>query len=441
MRDLLLFVALPYTSLVLLVVGSVWRFRADPFSYSALSSQVLESRRLVWGSVPWHLAILVIFFGHLLPIVFPGLWLALVAHRPVLLTVETIGVAAAVLALAGLLVLVARRLLSPRLQRVTSVMDLTVAGLLFAQVAVGLGVALTHRWGSRWAAGTLAPYLLGLLTFRPDLTWVTGMPPLVKLHLFGAWIIFALVPFTRLVHAFSVPLSYLTRAPQKVVWATRRPLDPRTQAALAAAESRRLFIKGAAGTTAAVGLLGVGVLNNLVRFFRGPRMTRQTQADLLQQRLERMRMSAEERQLELDRMSLDYIEVSPLAQLEPAQGKYFTDYNMRPALAFRDQTSGLPLLLSAKCTHLGCTVANQMNSDGLILCPCHLSYFQVETGRPTPGSPTQVPLPMLGWVLRDAAGRELARKRPRGPVEGAWTPDTLKTATVFIAREYAAEEL
>lgn len=441
MRDLLLFVALPYTALFVLVVGSIWRFRTSRFSYSALSSQVLESRRLLWGSVPWHVAILVLFVGHLLPFLFPRVWMALVAHRSILLVVETVGVAAAVLAMLGLLALVARRLLSARLQRVTSVMDLTVAGLLVAQVGVGLAVALTHRWGSRWAPGTLAPYLWGLLTFRPDLGWVAGMPPLVKLHLFGAWLVMLLVPFTRLVHVFSVPLGYLVRPPQKVVWATRRRLDARARAVVAAAESRRHFLKGAAGATAAAGLLSVGVVDKLILFFRGPRMTRRAQADLLQQRLNRMRMNAEERQLELDRMSLDFIAVSPLAQLDPAQGRYFTDYNMRPALAFLDAATGLPILVSAKCTHLGCTVASQANAQGLILCPCHLSYFHLATGQPTPGSPAQRPLPMLGWVLRDGTGQEVARKRPRGPVEGNPAPDRLTTATVFIARQYAAEEV
>jgi hypothetical protein len=114
---------------------------------------------------------------------------------------------------------------------------------------------------------------------------------------------------------------------------------------------------------------------------------------------------------------------------------------MRPALAFLDPPTGLPVLISAKCTHLGCTVANQMDGAGRILCPCHLSYFSVATGQPSPGSPAQTPLPHLGWVLRDPGGRELARKRPQGAVEGTPTPDALKTALIFIAREYAAEEL
>jgi nitrate reductase gamma subunit len=441
MLDLLLLIALPYVAIAVLVGGSIWRYRTARYSYSALSSQVLESRQLRWGSLLWHLAILVLFAGHLVVFLAPDLWSSLVAHPAFLLTVESIGVAASLLAIAGLMALIARRVFSSKLQRVTSVVDLAVLGLLLGQIAVGLGVALTHRWGSRWAGGTLAPYLWGVLTLRPDPTFVAGMPVLVKLHLLGAWLVVLAIPFTRLVHMFSLPLGYLTRPPQKIVWATRRRLDARVPAAVAADDGRRLFLRGAAGMAAAGGLLSVGVTDRLVMFFRGPRMTREEEAGMLARRLERMKVNAEERQLQLDRMREDYIFLGPLAQLDPKQGRYFTDYNMRPALAFRDASTGLPILISAKCTHLGCTVAGQVDADGRLLCPCHISYFHLDTGRPTPGSPAQHPLPILGWVLRDAAGKEIARKRPNGAIEGTPSPESLQAASVFIARQYAAEEV
>ncbi|MBK6911483.1 MAG: respiratory nitrate reductase subunit gamma [bacterium] len=34
----------------------------------------------------------------------------------------------------------------------------------------------------------------------------------------GAWPILLVLPFTRLIHMVSVPLQYLFRSPQKVVW-------------------------------------------------------------------------------------------------------------------------------------------------------------------------------------------------------------------------------
>jgi nitrate reductase gamma subunit len=38
-----------------------------------------------------------------------------------------------------------------------------------------------------------------------------GVPLLFQLHVLSAWALFALWPFTRLVHVFSAPIGYLFR--------------------------------------------------------------------------------------------------------------------------------------------------------------------------------------------------------------------------------------
>jgi nitrate reductase gamma subunit len=53
-KNEMLFVVFPYVALAIAVVVSVTRWRLHPFSVSSLSSQLLESRRLYWGSVPFH---------------------------------------------------------------------------------------------------------------------------------------------------------------------------------------------------------------------------------------------------------------------------------------------------------------------------------------------------------------------------------------------------
>ena len=50
---------------------SIQRYRRDPFTFSSLSSQFLETKELFWGSVPFHLGILTLFFGHLVGFLFP----------------------------------------------------------------------------------------------------------------------------------------------------------------------------------------------------------------------------------------------------------------------------------------------------------------------------------------------------------------------------------
>lgn len=429
------FVGLPYIALFSLVVVSIARYRWSRFSYSALSSQFLENKQLLWGSVPWHIGIFVVLIGHLVPLLLPGVWQSVTSRMEVVIAIEALGMVAAMMALVGLCVLLVRRLLSRQVQSVTTPVDLVILGLFIAQVLIGIQTAASHRWGSMWSVGTTTPYLWSLFTFQPDLSYVQSLPPTVKLHIGVAWVIVLLLPFSRLVHMFSLPLQYLWRAPQQVIWTNARRIRQAAPVVRTAQESRRLFLKGAVGLSAAGGLLTVGVLDKFVRFFSGPNMTPEEQATLLKKRLERLEMTAEERDLELERMRNEYILVAALKDLSPQNGKYFIDYQMRPALAYRD-ASGLPQLVSAKCTHLGCTVSSTVDANGRLLCPCHMSFFDMKTGMPQPGSPATKPLPLLGWALMDESGKILMSRGPDGRSEGEVPPEKLETCMVYIARRY-----
>ncbi len=58
----------------------------------------------------------------------------------------------------------------------------------------------------------LAPWLRGLLLFRPDPRLMADVPLFFKLHTLFAFAIFAIWTFTRLVHVWSIPLEYLKRS-------------------------------------------------------------------------------------------------------------------------------------------------------------------------------------------------------------------------------------
>ncbi len=432
MIETFLLVGLPYLAIVACIAGTIHRFRKTPYNVSALSSQFLEHRTLKWGSVPWHAGIVTILLAHLFVFAFPGAWRAITANHRALVAIETIGIALAFLCLGGMLVLIVRRMVSSRVQAVTTNVDLVVQGLLLVQIVLGLGVAMSYRWGAAWAPGTVVPYLWSIVTLQPDVTFVSEMPGLVKAHIAGAWVIIGLIPFSRLVHMFTVPLHYLVRAPQVVVWGNLARVRKVATDRLVA--SRRLFIRGTIATASGVGLLGVGVLDKFARYFQGPKLTEEQRADILEERLVRVNATAEQRALELERLRSQYIAVGPLAQLDAKKGQYFIDYEMRPALAFKGD-DGLPILISAKCTHLGCTVASEMNDQGQILCPCHISYFDVKTGAPNPGAPAKAPLPHLDWVLMDAAGAVVGRSTEPPAVPAS----DLAACTVFIPKRTTEE--
>ncbi len=215
-------IAFPYLALVVFVIGSVWRYRSTKFKFSSLSSQFLEGRQLFWGSVPFHIGILFLFFGHLIAFLIPRGVLAWNSHPVRLIVLEVTAFIFGVAVLIGLAYLFYRRLSRPRIRIVTSKMDYAIIGLLLVQVFTGLWVAFSFRWGSSWFASVLTPYLWSIVMFQPDISAVGALPWVVKLHIVGAYGIIFLIPFSRLVHFLVPPIDYLWRPYQRVIWYWKR---------------------------------------------------------------------------------------------------------------------------------------------------------------------------------------------------------------------------
>ncbi len=218
MLDLLLFAALPYVAIVVFLLVSIQRYRRDPFTFSSLSSQFLETRQLFWGSVPFHVGILVLFFGHLIGFLIPRqvvLWNSVPMR---LFILETTAFAAAVLTVVGLVGLIVRRIGSSRLRSNSTWVDFLVYAILLFQIVTGLWIALYMRWGSAWYTQTIVPYLWSLARFQPDIQRVTELALAAKLHVVGAFVLFSVFSFTRLVHVLVAPVPYLWRPLQLVIW-------------------------------------------------------------------------------------------------------------------------------------------------------------------------------------------------------------------------------
>jgi nitrate reductase gamma subunit len=216
--DLLMFTVLPYLALGIYLIGSIFRYRSRGFQVSSLSSQFLEGRKLFWGSQPFHWGLLILFFGHLIAFLFPSSILAWNGKPLRLMILEGTGFAAALLVLFGLVLLIQRRLSSMKVLMVTNKMDLLVYIVLLVQVLSGIGTAYFVRWGSSWFASTLTPYLWSVLVFSPETAAVEALPWLIKVHIASAFIMIAIIPFTRFMHFLVAPLDYLWRSYQQVLW-------------------------------------------------------------------------------------------------------------------------------------------------------------------------------------------------------------------------------
>jgi nitrate reductase gamma subunit len=432
MLDSLFFVALPYVAIVVCVIGSIYRITKQPMTYSALSSQFLEKEGLLWGSLPWHIGITIILLGHILAFLVPGLWQSIMANQKVLMIVEALGLGLSYLCLLGLGVLLVRRLTSAKVQSVTTTMDLVVLALLLLQVVLGIMTAMCCRWGASWCSGTTTPYLWSIVTFQPNIAHIEQMPLLVKAHIIGAWLFIIVIPFSRLIHMFAAPFEYLTRPPQNVLWINPRRFAAR-QEALMPENARRHFVRAGLGIGFGTFLLSLGTVDKVFSFFFGPRLGSKEETELMEEKLARLESTVGQRKLELERQSSQYISVASLSELNDRSGKYFIDYQMQPAIAFKGKDQ-LPLLISAKCTHLGCTVGNQVDEKGNILCPCHVSYFDIVTGMPNAEAPAKAPLAHLAWVIMDEKGEVLVRRQKDGKTVGSLSAGQAAQARVYISK-------
>ena len=217
-----LFTALPYVAMVLFLVGTIHRYRRETFTYSSLSSQLLENKQHFWALVPFHYGIIAIITGHAIAFLIPRQVLLFYSRPLRLYVLEVSALIFGITTLIGLLAIVSRRLTDARVRVVTSRADWILYALLLLQVFSGIYVAVFHRWGSSWFAASASPYLWSLLKLNPDINVVAAMPFMVKVHIVNAWLVIAFFPFTRLVHILVMPNQYLWRKRQVVRW-YRRP--------------------------------------------------------------------------------------------------------------------------------------------------------------------------------------------------------------------------
>lgn len=215
--SIMLFVAFPYAAFLVALVVSVIRWRRAPFTVSSISSQLLESKKLFWGSIPFHWGIILILTGHLFTLLLPSTvaWWGGVPLR--LYALEITGLALAFWACFGILVLLYRRMTTARVKVVTTPMDFVVLLVLLVQVVSGIWVAVALRFGALWATGVVVPYVWSLMTLNPQPELIQPFPLVLQIHVISFFVFMLIFPFTRLIHLVTLPLPYLVRPWQRVV--------------------------------------------------------------------------------------------------------------------------------------------------------------------------------------------------------------------------------
>ena len=211
-----LWVIVPYVCLAVFVVGHVWRYRYDKFGWTTRSSQLYEDRLLRIGSPLFHFGMLGVVMGHIIGLIVPQVWtnaLGLTRTR----TTSSRWPAAS-------------RQASPRssgsrswstggappgrcsARRRSTTRSCTPCSAASSCWACGTrsrGACCSSVASTTTARGSV--WFRSIFLFQPKPELMAQAPLGFQLHALLAFLLFAMWPFTRLVHVFSAPIGYLTR--------------------------------------------------------------------------------------------------------------------------------------------------------------------------------------------------------------------------------------
>lgn len=212
-----MWIIFPYTCLLVLVMGTLYRYQFDQLGWGSKSSELLEKRMLTVGSALFHWGILSVFVGHVL-----GLLVPIEVYNALGISSELYHAAAIILgglsglvALAGISILLYRRIANVRVRMNSDFSDYLADGLLWIVTFLGDCVTLGYNliYGPYEYRTTIGPWIRSLITLHPNATYMVGVPTLFQAHIALAFLLFGVSPFTRLIHIYSIPVAFVLRAP------------------------------------------------------------------------------------------------------------------------------------------------------------------------------------------------------------------------------------
>lgn len=216
--DTALWGVLPYVAFTLLIGGLIWRYKTDQYGWTSRSSGLHEKAILRLASPLFHFGILMVGAGHIVGLAVPAPWTEAVGVSEHLYHLAATGGGAvgAIMTVVGLLGLIYRRLVTKTVRLATSRNDLVMYVFLCLPIALGT-YATVHHQIFGWAEGgynyreTISVWFRSIFSLQPNIAVMSEVPTDFKLHIIAGLVLFALWPFTRLVHVLSAPIAYPTR--------------------------------------------------------------------------------------------------------------------------------------------------------------------------------------------------------------------------------------
>lgn len=219
--NIFIFSYFPYIAIFIFVLGSIFRYENNQYTWKSSSSQLLNNKLFFLSSNFFHFGILFLMFGHFFGLSTPHfLYSKFISAENKQLVAMISGGVAGMFCFIGLTLLIYRRISNDRVNINSNFSDIYILFLLYAQLLLGLFsifISYSHIDNPSTMI-SLANWVQGIFTFSPNLhLYVVSEHVIFKAHLFLGMIIFVLFPFTRLVHVFSFPYLYFLRTGYQIV--------------------------------------------------------------------------------------------------------------------------------------------------------------------------------------------------------------------------------
>ncbi|MEZ0365949.1 respiratory nitrate reductase subunit gamma [Mycobacterium sp. pUA109] len=206
----------PYVVIAIAAVGTWWRYRYDKFGWTTRSSQLYESKLLQIGSPMFHFGSLVVIFGHIMGLFIPESWTEALGMSDKVYHMQALagGLPAGIATLIGVGLLIYRRRTRGPVFKATTRNDKLMYAVLVCALIAGMTCTLigTTAYGEEHDyRQTVSIWFRSIWILDPRGDLMVQAPLYFHIHVLIALTLFALWPFTRLVHAFSAPIAYLFR--------------------------------------------------------------------------------------------------------------------------------------------------------------------------------------------------------------------------------------
>ncbi|MCW2133201.1 respiratory nitrate reductase gamma subunit [Arthrobacter sp. VKM Ac-2550] len=211
--DVFLWLIFPYICLTIFVLGHIVRYRYDKFGWTSRSSQMYEDSILRWANPMFHFGILAVFVGHVMGLGIPQSWTDAVgiSHEAYHFMAISVGALAGVFTIVGLIGLLYRRRFTKLVLGATTKMDKLMYLMLGIVILSGLVNTGSGAVGDYNYREGVSVWFRSIFYFNPRPELMPDAPLSFQIHALAAIALFALWPFTRLVHAFTAPLGYFFR--------------------------------------------------------------------------------------------------------------------------------------------------------------------------------------------------------------------------------------